>query len=272
MTQDIEKNTNVESAAARRKPAAVSVIAIYFFFLSVVARTFTEVRDGASVPPVLIGLGFFLLLMSLVIWVVRLPEWLIHLFLVFQMILTVVMQNITPQDDFENLLFVLISFQVGLIFQGRTLAAWIIVLIPVTCISLTYSMGGLEGLSKSFINIAGEVAIFAYFIAVREIDAAKERRRKSVNELKEIHARLEDYARQVDELAALEERNRLARELHDSVSQTLFSISLNIRTAQIMFRKDPSLVKGPLEALRSLTESALAEIRGLITQMRPQAK
>ncbi len=79
----------------------------------------------------------------------------------------------TPDDDFANILFVLISFQVALIFQGRVLAVWIIFLLPLTCLSLAYSMGGLEGVSKSFSNIAGQVSIFAYFIALREIEGRK---------------------------------------------------------------------------------------------------
>ncbi len=71
---------------------------------------------------------------------------------------------------------------------------------------------------------------------------------------------------------SLEERNRLARELHDSVSQTFFSISLNIRSSQILFKKNPSMLRQSLENLGVLTENALAQIRSLITQMRPQAK
>ena len=269
--RSMEKPTNGGNNA-RRKPGWISAVAVYFFFLSAIARTFTEAGESNAVPAILIQLTLFVILMSLVLWVTKMPDWLIHVFLVTQVLLTISVQNLTPDDDFTNILFVLISFQVALIFQGRVLAVWIIFLLPLTCLSLAYSMGGLEGVSKSFSNIAGQVSIFAYFIALREIEGARERQRLSVVELEKIHAQLEEYSGQVQELAVLEERNRLARELHDSVSQTLFSISLNIRSSQILFKKNPSMLRQSLENLGVLTENALAQIRSLITQMRPQAK
>jgi two-component system NarL family sensor kinase len=76
-----------------------------------------------------------------------------------------------------------------------------------------------------------------------------------------------------------EERNRLARELHDSVSQTMFSIILNIRSTQILLERDPAQVRAQqvraqqvrtqLEQLQKLTQSALAQMRSLIAQLRP---
>jgi signal transduction histidine kinase len=266
------KTVSMKEKPTRKLPGLISVIAVYFFFLSAVARTFIEAGETDVVSTMVMMEAIFIVCMSAVIWIRKLPAWLQHLLLVFQVVLVVTIQQLTPEDDFANLLFVLISYQVALIFHGRVLAIWIIGLISTTCISLTIAMGGLEGLSKSFTNIAGEVAIFAYFIAIREMDDARERRRLAMEELQGVHNRLEEYAGQVNELSAVNERNRLARELHDSVSQTLFSISLNIRTVQILFKKNPALTREPLHRLQLLTENALAEIRSLITQMRPQAK
>ena len=67
----------------------------------------------------------------------------------------------------------------------------------------------------------------------------------------------------------LQERNRLARELHDSVSQTMFSISLNSRAAHILLERDPDKLRSQLEQLQGLTRSALEEMRGLIADLRP---
>jgi signal transduction histidine kinase len=262
----------MDGMTARRKPGWISLVAIYFFCFSAVARIFTEAGDMDALYLILIQMGIFVLIMTVVIWATKLPAWLIHCLLVLQMFLAISMQNMTPNDDFINILFVVVSFEAALIFQGRVLGVWIVGLLLVTCVSLAFSMGGLEGLGKSFSNMAGEVCVFAYFIALRQVESARERQRLSVVELQQVHARLEEYAGQVEELAAIEERNRLARELHDSVSQTLFSISLNIRTVQILFRKDRALIHSPLEDLQKLTEHALAQIRSLITQMRPQAK
>jgi PAS domain S-box-containing protein len=73
------------------------------------------------------------------------------------------------------------------------------------------------------------------------------------------------------EKAALEERQRLARELHDSVSQALYGIALGTRTAQKMAERNPERVGEPLEYVLSLAEAGLAEMRALIFELRPES-
>jgi signal transduction histidine kinase len=72
-------------------------------------------------------------------------------------------------------------------------------------------------------------------------------------------------------LAREEERRRLARELHDSVSQALYGISLGIHTARTALQRDPARVEEPLNYSLSLTEAALAEMRALIFELRPES-
>ena len=76
---------------------------------------------------------------------------------------------------------------------------------------------------------------------------------------------------QAKELAALEERNRLARELHDSVSQALYGIALGARTARTQLDRDPAKAKEPLEYTLQLAEAGLAEMRALIFELRPES-
>ena len=76
---------------------------------------------------------------------------------------------------------------------------------------------------------------------------------------------------QVQGKAALEERQRLARELHDSVSQALFSIALGARTARTLLDRDPSQVAQPLDYVLSLADAGLAEMRALIFELRPES-
>ncbi len=82
------------------------------------------------------------------------------------------------------------------------------------------------------------------------------------------NARLYEQAREV---AALGERQRLARELHDSVSQALYGIALGARTARTLLDRDTSQVATPLEYVLSLAETALAEMRALIFELLPNA-
>lgn len=71
--------------------------------------------------------------------------------------------------------------------------------------------------------------------------------------------------------AALEERQRLARELHDSVSQALYGIALGARTARTLLDRDPALVAEPLDYVLNLADAGLTEMRALIFALRPES-
>lgn len=71
--------------------------------------------------------------------------------------------------------------------------------------------------------------------------------------------------------ASLEERQRLARELHDSVSQALYGIALGTRTAKLRLGDDPHNAAEPIEYVASLAQAGLAEMRALIFELRPES-
>lgn len=73
----------------------------------------------------------------------------------------------------------------------------------------------------------------------------------------------------VGELTVVEERNRLARELHDSVSQTLFSMSFTAEAAADLIERDPAQAAESVRRLGEQTRAALAELRELIFELRP---
>ena len=74
-----------------------------------------------------------------------------------------------------------------------------------------------------------------------------------------------------DERVAELEREHLARELHDSVSQALYAIALDARTVLDRVDHDPALAKDALEDLVRLTASAQAEMRAILLQLVPRA-
>lgn len=76
---------------------------------------------------------------------------------------------------------------------------------------------------------------------------------------------------QAQTLAAVEERQRLARDLHDSVTQMLFSASVLAETAQRIWQRSPEKVATYLDDLHRLTRGALAEMRTLLIELRPNA-
>lgn len=93
----------------------------------------------------------------------------------------------------------------------------------------------------------------------------------SVRDISE-RERLEgDLRRQAAELAASQERAHLARELHDSVTQALFSMGLTLRTLEILLGTDTDAARDKLAELRELQKDALAEMRTLIFELRPSS-
>jgi PAS domain S-box-containing protein len=75
---------------------------------------------------------------------------------------------------------------------------------------------------------------------------------------------------QAQELAVLQERQRLARELHDSVSQTLYGIALGTRTACALLHHDPDKLVKLLDNVHAQAERGLTEMRTLIFELRPE--
>jgi PAS domain S-box-containing protein len=76
---------------------------------------------------------------------------------------------------------------------------------------------------------------------------------------------------QVQQTATTAERDRLARELHDAVTQTLFSASLIAEAMPRVWERDPDQGRRGLEELRQLTQGAAAEMRTMLVELRPAA-
>jgi signal transduction histidine kinase len=71
--------------------------------------------------------------------------------------------------------------------------------------------------------------------------------------------------------AAAREREWLARELHDSVVQTLYGISLGASTASELLRQDPAQAQQPIAWIQKAALASLTDLRGLILRLRPEA-
>ncbi|HEV8562622.1 MAG TPA: GAF domain-containing sensor histidine kinase [Actinophytocola sp.] len=81
-----------------------------------------------------------------------------------------------------------------------------------------------------------------------------------------VNARLYERGR---ELSIVEERNRIARELHDAVTQKLFSLRLVAEAASTLLDQDPSRAREELAAVRRLAAEATDELRAIVVGQRP---
>ena len=251
------------------KPGALSLVIIYLVFLAVVFRTLALDENR---PLLAWYLGFelvYLVLFTLALFIPHIPDWVKPLYFVVQSAIVLYMLSWRPEFDFLVVLFLLLCYPATLFFSGRMRWFWILAMVLLTSGSLIYFLGIVRGLALSLTTMAGEIVLPSLLIVSHERQVARNRSQALLDELQETHQRLQMYASQVEGLAAVQERNRLARELHDTVSQLIFSINLTTRSAQLLLKKDPARVPEHLKHLQEMTSDALSQLRSLITQLRP---
>jgi len=131
--------------------------------------------------------------------------------------------------------------------------------------------GWVFGLTMTLLN-AGYCLLFSgYAHQVQRAELLREQNQHILAEVRVAHHQLQDYAVQAEGLAAERERGRLARELHDSVTQTVFSMNLTVQSVRLLLGREPDRAFGQLERLEELAASAMGEIQALVSQLRPQS-
>ena len=98
------------------------------------------------------------------------------------------------------------------------------------------------------------------------------------DEISELAQRLNNMAKQLQELlhrrqdmAVSEERNRLARDLHDSAKQQALAASFQLGTALTLYDRDPQTAKNHLEEADALLDAVKTELTNLVHELRPQS-
>ena len=118
-------------------------------------------------------------------------------------------------------------------------------------IFLFSNMGQLFGLAMGVLYSGLAFLFGGYAYQVQKAEASQDRNRRTFDELQAAHRQLQGYADQATSLAVEQERNRLARELHDSVTQTVFSMNLAAQSTRLLLDRDPSQRRANCSASRS---------------------
>jgi len=252
---------------------SIYLLAAGLYFLTVVLRTWLFFQGS----PVL-GKAMALLL----IWALLFAsEWMVSnrwtsyraayfpVYLICQTALTFVLMALPDSPDFMGALLAVLSMQAMLHLSTWIGAAWIVVCAVLMFILLRAENGN-EAFALTLIYTAGNVFFGSYILTIRRTQAAHLRNYALAENLAQANQRLQVYSAQVEQLAAARERNHLARELHDSVTQTAFSMNLTVQSTTLMLTRNPSGVEEQLDRLYDLARSALAEIQVLIDRLKPE--
>jgi signal transduction histidine kinase len=114
-----------------------------------------------------------------------------------------------------------------------------------------------------FFLVFGLVILFLHLL----VDAAL-KERQGQEQLAAANARLRQYALRVEELATAQERNRIARDIHDSLGHSLTVFGIHLEAALRLLQSDPAKAKALLLEIKQLNTTTLQEVRQSITALR----
>jgi signal transduction histidine kinase len=239
-----------------------------FVLIAVVGlRTVLFYRSNPLVP--LLLLAAYTVLYALQPFAASRFTWVQSVYFPLQTGLVLALCNLRPFTDFPTALFVPLAIQIVRTFSRRAMAAWLAGLAVLMGATLLAGLPWAEGLALFLLNLAVGMFVVSYDLLCFRAEAQEAESQRLLAGLQTAYRQLEEQASQAEELAAARERNRLARELHDSVSQSIFGIRLTARSAYTLLAREPSRVPEQVERLQSLTGDTLARLRSVIAELRP---
>ncbi|MEX0323114.1 MAG: sensor histidine kinase [Puniceicoccaceae bacterium] len=119
--------------------------------------------------------------------------------------------------------------------------------------------------------ILSMVGTFCICLLITLAGSAQRARKRSeilAGELEESNTKLRNYSLNIEELAINKERNRMAREIHDSLGHYLTVVNVQIEAAKAIFDQKPDLAKEALDKAQSYTKQGLTDLRNSVYTMR----
>jgi signal transduction histidine kinase len=244
-------------------------LAASFYFGGVFLRSLLVYRGQPEILPVL---GIQLLLVVLFFsepaasnkWPGYFP-----VYLVLQTGLIFALLGMPGYPDFFASLLMIPSMQAMLRLGIRIWIAWIgfSTLVTVLLLVKTYQN---ESVALVLIYTLGNVFYGFFARTAQRAQTVQAQNRSIARELHEANQELQAYSTRMEQLTAARERNRLARDLHDSVTQTAFSMTLATQSAALLLERDPVKAGAQLDRLSQLAHNALSEMQLLISELKPE--
>jgi len=192
-----------------------------------------------------------------------------HIYFVVQIIIIQTLGLFQEYQDTWAVLYIVLGFQVAVRCSRKEALLWYSLFATSMLITLSVEFGVVSGIGRAMAYGVIGVLLISFDIQYSQHQDALAESQMLVAELQEAHHKLVEYAAQVEKLAAIQERNRMIQELHDSVGQKIFAIQLAAETARLVLEQDPLRSADQIEVLQVQTQSALDQMRLLIDQWRP---
>jgi signal transduction histidine kinase len=196
------------------------------------------------------------------------PSWIFHLYLGVHGVLVAALMFLQPGWTMYPVLYIPPIMWAILGLSVRLGAYWTAAYAVVTAVSFAVGMNLGEGLIALFLYGVLYAFMGTFAIALARADAARRESQTLLAELQEAHRQLQDYAVRVEELAVVDERNRLAREMHDTLGHRLTVAAVQLEGAQRLIPQDPERAAGMIGVVREQISEALSELRRTVATLR----
>jgi signal transduction histidine kinase len=190
------------------------------------------------------------------------------LFLAGQTLLVLVAMLLDPGWGTLLILYFVLSVEAVQLLSVRGGLLWIGGLALLTMALFVISEGFSVGVLYGLVYGGGYYFFGAFGLALARAEAAQRRSEALLAELRTAHRQLQEYAVQVQELAVAEERNRLAREMHDTLGHALTMSVVQLEAAQRFLPHDPQRTERIIGTVREELRGALADLRGTVATLR----
>lgn len=168
------------------------------------------------------------------------------------------------------ILLPLVAHTAMLLDQDWMLAANVGIIVTFVFSIFSYSRSLAVVWASVPIFFAGQVFILIFTqMAVTE-QRARMKLESLAKELSDANKHLSDYADRVRELTITQERNRMAREIHDGLGHYLTTINMQMKAASAIIDKDKSKAKEMLENAQNLSATALVDVRNSVFALRQE--
>ncbi len=134
-------------------------------------------------------------------------------------------------------------------------------------LSIGLTIEGL-GLPELFGLIAGWVSILVLLIYMNHLGRTSQERARLIDELRQTQKALEASQEKEAELAVLRERERLARDMHDTLGHNLAALAIQLEAVQRLYKVDPQAASATMDELKALTRSSMDELRRTLAGLR----
>jgi len=240
-------------------------------YTAIVLRSFLLYQGTPALGQVLGLLLIFLLLFLVDLALSKYVGGWFHIYLGLQTTLATILLYAPDfiEYDYFSLLFAILGMQAMQRLSLKSVLSWVIAFFILMAYPFFLFSGALVG--TTLVLLFGSVIVFlsAYALAARRAQEAIINNQSLMQQLQAANLQLQAYSETLEQLGVARERQRLARELHDSVTQTIFSMTLTTQSALLLLERDTSRVGAQLDRLNQLAQGALSEMHTLISELRP---